>query len=85
MIENVTGFFVLSLVTAGFWFLVFSKKARRLFSGRKPIWWLSGLYEDEKEGQQLSDGVAMTIAVMGALVSTIIFVLMLAVAIARFF
>ena len=85
MIENVAWFLFLCLLATGLWLLVFNKNLRHKFSGRKPIWWLSGLYKDEKEGQELNDAVVMMVAVFVALIVTLITLGMLVVAIVKNF
>ncbi|MDQ3688308.1 MAG: hypothetical protein M3430_22315 [Acidobacteriota bacterium] len=85
MLEKVAWFLFLCLLATGLWLLVFNKKLRRNVSGQKPIWWLSGLYKDEKEGQELNDAVVMTMAVFVALIVTLITLGMLVAAIVSFF
>ncbi len=85
MLEKVAWFLFLCLLATGLWLLVFNKKLRRNVSGQKPIWWLSGLYKDEKEGQELNDAVVLTMAVFVALIVTLITLGMLVAAFVSFF
>ena len=67
----------------GCW-LFFVHRPRRNFSARKPVGWLSGLNDNEKEGPTVTEAGVMTIAVLCALIIiAVVCMVMLIAAIVR--
>ncbi len=82
MLEDLFGLFIL-FVLSGVWYLVFGKPDRRLpFQSN---WRFRGLVKDEEEERELGTSLRQVMALMLAMVFTLVLVVWLVVAIYRLF